>query len=70
MVEALKSLSLGEYLKESGVLGKELDVGWGRGTGAHTQSLEILEELSQEREFTLLFFSSAGERIGIYENIR
>ena len=42
---------------------------WGGG-GAHTQSLEILEELSQEREFTLLFFSSAGERIGIYENIR
>ena len=44
-----------------------MDVGWAVwGTGAQTRSLEILEELSQEREFTLFFFS-AGERIGIYE---
>ena len=57
MVDGLKSMSLGEHLKELRMMGKELDAG-GRDTGTHTHSLEISEELSQGREITLDLFLS------------
>lgn len=59
MVEALKSLSLGEYLKESRVLEKkkELDVGWGRGTG-HIHSLWKYLKNCHKKENLHFFFLS------------
>lgn len=70
MVEALKSLSLGEYLKESRVPGKKSWMWGGGGAQGHIHSLWKYLKNCHKKENLHFFFFSAGERIGIYETIR